>query len=489
MKTVLAKKLKAQKAAYAELDTLTSRATGARRAMTAHESRRFDALLKTIETTSGEIDLVRQAITSAEAVAEALRLQVRVRREPMTYDQGSQAGFFRDLAANQIPRLGLDGEAARRRLDQHKHEVQIEARTNRPLAQMIAASVRDNGGLEGRATNTADTYGGDFVPPLYLIDQVVPAFRPGRVIANRVRNMPLPPGTDQISLPKIAVGTTGYAQGASTFGTNAPLTSTDLTTSMVTAPVCTYYGQLEASLQLLEQSPQSASIDQVIWADLQAAYDQKLDADLLFGSGTSGAHKGVLTFAAANPSSSITYTSATATTAFAAKGGVFTSLVSAVNSIETNRYASPSALWLHPRRTGSISVQLASDGRPYYVKAGNGPLNALGTSPDANIPQGVAGELYGLDVVKVSSIPTTWNSTGSAVSTTGGTQDVLCAVREDDLILFESAPVLRALGEVSSGTLGVRFQLFAYSAFMVDRSPYSINCVTGPVLNSAQMGF
>ena len=53
MKTVLAKKLKVQKAAYAELDTLTSRATGARRAMTAHESRRFDALLKTIETTAG----------------------------------------------------------------------------------------------------------------------------------------------------------------------------------------------------------------------------------------------------------------------------------------------------------------------------------------------------------------------------------------------------------------------------------------------------
>ena len=489
MKTVLAKKLKVQQAAYAELDTLTSRATGARRAMTAHESRRFDALLKTIETTSGEIDIVRSAITSAEAVAEALRLQVRVRREPMTYDQGSQAGFFHDVAAVGIAELGLDGEAARRRLDAHKHEVQVESRTNRPLALMIAASIRDNGGLEGRASNTALTFGGDFVPPLYLIDQVVPAFRPGRVIANRVRNLPLPAGTDQVSLPKIAVGSIGYAQGAATSGTNASLTSTDITTTLVTAPVSTYYGQLEASLQLLEQSPQSASIDQVIWTDLQSAYDQKLDADLLSGTGASGQHKGVLTYAAANPSSSITYTSATATTAFAAKGGVFTSLVSAVNSIETNRYASPTALWVHPRRTGSISVQLASDGRPFYVKTGNGPLNSLGTSPDANIPQGVAGEIYGLDVIKVSSIPTTWNSTGSAVSTTGGTQDVLCAVREDDLILFESAPVLRALGEVSSGTLGVRFQLFAYSAFMVDRSPYSINCVTGPVLNAANMGF
>ena len=38
---------------------------------------------------------------------------------------------------------------------------------------------------------------------------------------------------------------------------------------------------------------------------------------------------------------------------------------------------------------------------------------------------------------------------------------------------------------MSSSPLGVRFQLFGVSPFLVDRSPYSINCVTRPVLNAA----
>jgi hypothetical protein len=86
-------------------------------------------------------------------------------------------------------------------------------------------------------------------------------------------------------------------------------------------------------------------------------------------------------------------------------------------------------------------------------------------------------------------LPTTWNSTGSAVVTSGGTQDVLCIVRESDLLLWESPLTIRALLEVSSGTLGVRFQLFGFSAFMPDRAPSVIQLVTGPVLNAAQLGF
>jgi hypothetical protein len=197
------------------------------------------------------------------------------------------------------------------------------------------------------------------VPPLYLIDSWVPAFRPGRIIADRIRNMDLPAGTDSVNLPKVATGTTAYAQGAATSGTNASLTSTDLTTATVTAPVNTYYGQLEASLQLLEQSPVSGGMDQVIFQDLQAAYDQALDAALLYGTGASGQHKGVLTYAATvgatTGSGSWTRTSATT---FLNAGGVFNTLVSAVNQVETNRFAAPTAVWVHPRRANSFGIQL-----------------------------------------------------------------------------------------------------------------------------------
>jgi hypothetical protein len=75
------------------------------------------------------------------------------------------------------------------------------------------------------------------------------------------------------------------------------------------------------------------------------------------------------------------------------------------------------------------------------------------------------------------------------VATSGGTQDVICVLRESDLYLWEGPARLRALPEVSSSTLGVRFQLFAYSAFMPDRAPSAVSIVTGPVLTTANLGF
>jgi hypothetical protein len=62
-------------------------------------------------------------------------------------------------------------------------------------------------------------------------------------------------------------------------------------------------------------------------------------------------------------------------------------------------------------------------------------------------------------------------------------------VRESDLYLWEGPARLRALPEVSSGTLGVRFQLFAYSAFMPDRAPTAISLISGPVLATANLGY
>ena len=171
---------------------------------------------------------------------------------------------------------------------------------------------------------------------------------------------------------------------------------------------------------------------------------------------------------------------------------MFNTLVSAVNQVETNRFAAPTAVWVHPRRANSFGIQLdtsATAGRPLFVKAGNNPFNALGNAADGSVPQGYAGELYGLPVIKDASIPTNWLTAGGLPVTTGGTQDVMCVVKEDDIFLWEGPTRLRALPEVSSGTLGVRFQLFAYSAFMPDRAPTSIQLITGAALATANLGF
>ena len=480
-----------------DLELITLEPSTEARSLTDDETAAFEATVASIKKLDGQIEMLsaeeaRKATAAAAAVEIAadapVAAPVVIRSEPMTYTEHSGSSYLMDLAAIQIPQAGMNAEAARSRMARHGQEVEVEARSNPRLAKNLAAAQRE----ARAATNTALTGGGDLVPPLYLIDQWVPAFRPGRIIAGRIRNMELPAGTDSVNLPKISVGTVANYQGAAVVGTNAGLSSTDLTTANISAPVNTYYGQLEASLQLLEQSPVSGGMDQVIFQDLQAAYDYKLDSDLLAGAGTGGQHQGILTYAA-GVAGSVTYTGAAAT-AFTAKGGVFTSVVSAVNSIETSRYASPTALWVHPRRANAMAVAVDSAGRPLFVKNSNGPFNTVGNQDNTNVAQGVDGELYGLPVIKDASIPTNWLSTTSAVVQTGGlagttAQDVMVAVKEDDIFLWEGPTRLRALAEVSSGTLGVRFQLFAYSAFMPNRTSTAISIITGPALNATSLGF
>jgi hypothetical protein len=47
------------------------------------------------------------------------------------------------------------------------------------------------------------------------------------------------------------------------------------------------------------------------------------------------------------------------------------------------------------------------------------------------------------------------------------------------LILWEGTPKFRALPEILSGTLQVRYQMYCYSAFMPGRFPPSMSLATG----------
>jgi hypothetical protein len=61
----------------------------------------------------------------------------------------------------------------------------------------------------------------------------------------------------------------------------------------------------------------------------------------------------------------------------------------------------------------------------------------------------------------------------------GGTGDVIAVLKEDDLILYWGVVRLRALPEILSGSLQVRFQLFCYSAFIPNRFAPSTSIITG----------
>jgi hypothetical protein len=78
-------------------------------------------------------------------------------------------------------------------------------------------------------------------------------------------------------------------------------------------------------------------------------------------------------------------------------------------------------------------------------------------------------------------------TTMSGTALTGGTADPIVVIKEDDLYLFEGTMRLRALPEILSGSLGVRFQLYNYAALAV-RYAQSITAISGTGM-SAPSGF
>jgi hypothetical protein len=232
-------------------------------------------------------------------------------------------------------------------------------------------------------------------------------------------------------------------------------------------------------MQLLEQSP--LAMDNVIFDDLSRDYDQRLDIQVVNGSGANGQHTGVLNVAGNTSNTSITSSNLVncSSTEFfgTTTGDQYRSVVNGVNQIETLRFMPPTAIWAHPRRTNSWAYAADSNSRPLFIPTKYGPWNTVGLNEGAPVPQGVAGELFGLPVVKDANMVTTANGTASPSS--GGTQDAVVVLKEDDLLLYEGTMRMRALPEILSGTLQIRFQVYAYSAFIPTRFPPSISIVVG----------
>ena len=483
-----------------KLDELVTLPAAEKRSLTEEEASQFEDFAarlqkKTAEIRSLEKQIAREDKASAAAAdipaqrtegePDEKRAPAVILAEPMTYNENPTGNsYFRDLGL--VAAGGLDqsyrgaAEAASVRIAQHEKEVRVEAERSPELARRLREMRATPAGLEQRVNpNTSYGTGGEFVPPLWLVGQYVPLVRPGRVFANRVTNMPLPPGIDVINLPKITLGSLMAPQTQNA----AAVATQDIKTSTVSAAVNTYAGQEDISLQLLEQSP--ISMDQVIWDDLSRDYDQRLDLGVLAGSGTLGQHLGVLNVPGATNNTSIlfaNYVNAASPVFFDAttSGSQYRAVVNGVNQIETLRFAPPTAIWAHPRRVNSWAYAADAQNRPLFIPGKYGQFNTVGTYEVSPQFQGVAGELFGLPVVKDANMSTTMN--GNA--TFGGTNDAVAVLKEDDLYLWEGTARMRALPEILSGTLQIRYQMYCYSAFMPNRFPVSLSLLTGAGLVS-----
>src|SRR6185312_4184666 len=254
------------------------------------EARRLGIHVAENDERIAEIELQLAAEARSGQVAIALGQHVEVKSEPLTYNKfrstHENISYFRDLW---LMKQHGDVEATKR-LQAHAAEMDVEmpARAQR-RARNAEREVRNVIGwdvaspFETRTNpNRTDGTGGYLVPPVWMMDELIPILRAGRTVADQVRGMPLPDGTDSINIPKLSTGTTAAVQTADA----AAVSSTDFTDTSVSAGVKTIAGQQDVSIQLVEQSP--LSLDNILFADLVADYNKKLDAQVIGGSNASG---------------------------------------------------------------------------------------------------------------------------------------------------------------------------------------------------------
>lgn len=382
-----------------------------------------------------------------------------VRSEPLTYKREDRStSYFKDLG---LAYVGGDQEA-RERLSRHRDEMHVElpkreARMEREFrAGLESLKVGDRAAaIERRDISRVDGAGGEFVPPLWLMDLYAGLPRAGRPFLELVRNIPLPAGTDSINIPRITTGTAVAAQTAD----NAAVQETDMVTNSVAAPVRTIAGQQDVALQLLEQSP--IVFDELIFMDLRADYNAKADIQGLNGSGSSGQLQGILGLAGTTP---ITYTDASPTVQ-----ELFPKGADALSQASTARKRVPNVWVMAPRRWFWMTSQLDANGRPLVVSTAQNGLNTIAEIRDTAF-EGPVGTWHGLPVVLDPNMPITLGT---------GAEDNPFATLSTDHVLFEGVERTRALPEVLSGNLTVRLQLYRYIAFTAGRYPSATAIISG----------
>lgn len=453
----------------AGLAELLKAPTAEKRDLNQDEHARFDAAeaeIRQIDARIAELDEQLQRDEQAAATAKRYappKASAQIGREPRAYERGSRHSYFLDLARVELNRGDGDGgvEAARERIRRHQAELEVDMPRREKLRAARAdeelRGVDRESSFEKRVNpNRTDGQGGYFVPPLWLVDEYIDLPRFGRTFANSVRNLTLPSGTDSINVPKVATGTLTGVQTADA----AAVTSQDLTDTFVSAPVRTIAGQQDIALQLLDQSP--VGFDDIVFADLMADYNMRLDSQCLYGTGSSGQLKGALNVSGIT---SVTYTDASPTVP-----ELYTPWLQAMSKVATGRKMPATAAFVTPARWYWMMSALDSSNRPLVLPDTSSPFNPLALQTGSDV-EGYVGKVGGLPTLTDGNIP---NNLGG-----GSNEDRAIILRTSDLYLWEGAMRSRVLNEVLSGTLQVRLQVWNYAAFMADRRPEAIAVISG----------
>lgn len=396
-------------------------------------------------------DLESRLDDASRAASRLDSLVISVGREPMTYREGGPHSFFMDQASL---KLGSEGsEEARARIQRHTQEMAVESERRDALARREFSTATDRIGIrrERRDLTRVDGAGGNFAAPLWMLDEMGVFPRPGRVLADRVTSVPLPKGTDSVSVPRVTTGSAVAFQVAD----NSAVQETDLVVTDATSSVRTLAGQTDAAIQLVDQAPRPG-FDRIVFDDLMADYDRLLESQLIAGSGAAGQLSGLLT----SPGTTVTWTDATPTPAeLVSKVGDLASQVS------TARQLIPSHVFVHPRRGFWLQSQ------PDTTTATR-PMNPVDlAAPERDPNANPIGSLLGMALVLAPAVPA---NLGGGVN-----EDRVIVTRAADHLLLEGEPMLSTHVDVLSGTLTVRFGFRRYVAFISQRVPSATGVLVG----------
>lgn len=444
------------------IDTASTRSTPG---LTAEEQAQYDNL--TEQRAAVEREIVPVAERLAELEQEAVREQAAASARAEAGEAGEQRGnaqvsekpiyqrgdrsksYFRDLANAHA----FHGDpSAPDRLQRHARGLEFEQRA---LGN----------------TNTTGGSGGEFAPPLWMVEDFVKLARAGRITANLYNKQDVPVGVSSVNLPKILTGSSVALQSTQ----NTALSQTDITTGFVGTGFSTIGGKQIVSQQLIDQS--AIDFDQVIMMDLAADYARVMNVNVLTGAGTGANNNSVVNglFNATVPAGNqITFTSASPTAA-----AFYSKAAGALASFATLRYDNPTVWLMHPRRWFWLLAQTDSAGRPLVVPiAGSGNVQSFNAMASADAPeyQGYVGNFLGLPVVVDPSLPTNLGA--------GTNQDRVYLLKQDDLWLFESQPRMEVFRETYADSVGVLFRCYAYVGTILNRQTASIAYVDGTGLTA-----
>jgi HK97 family phage major capsid protein len=191
---------------------------------------------------------------------------------------------------------------------------------------------------------------------------------------------------------------------------------------------------------------------------------------LLNVSGTAGQPTGLLNVVGVN---SIVFTSTAPKFIDTAVSGnsFYNRLVNAIQQVTTKRFASPSAILMHPARWAWVQEAMDTTGRPYVLGENDGPFNAGGISDPGQIAQGKAGNILGLPVILDASIPVNLG--------TGLNQDVVFVAKFDDVWTWEGNVRAEAYEQTYATNLSPFIRLYNYVSIQGQRYPQSVSVISG----------